>query len=177
MSVSVKLIRRAGLACAAGLIVAVIPSTVSLAAPNQVVHTAGAIHVKAAAHGILHNVVPRGAYDNCTQGLYCSFNGTNGTSMCLEAGGAGVDNWPSACRNQDESFANRVTTLVRLYFGPNETGPWACVDNGWYSNDLNKDVYTFNNGSGTGLGDEIWENVASSDAAVGSCKNPLPEDG
>jgi len=123
---------------------------------------------------------PDGAYDNCYHPgytSYCDFNGTSGRNLCFWSPGLyGSINWGN-CRNHDESFANRSGGLVRLYYSPNDQGAYACVNNGWYSNDLNKDVYTFNNGNGAGKGQEIWENVASDHWYTGGCVKPLPEDG
>lgn len=188
MSLSVRFMRRVGLVFAAVALVAAIPAMAGSATSNQGSRPGSVttIHAKAAAYSISGNrkATPDGAYDNCVSSVYCSFNATSGGDECLEGGLVNPNpyNWPSACRNHDESFANRVGGAVRLWYSPNKEGAWACVNNGWYSNNLNQDVYTFNNGGSgdAGYGQEIWENVASSAGAGlngGPCSNPLPEDG
>lgn len=121
--------------------------------------------------------LPHQAYDNCRSGYWCDYASTSGSKLCQEQSGT-VRYWSNfGCRNVDESFANRTSGLVRLYYSPNLKGPWVCVDSGWYSNNLNNGAYKFNNGSGTGYGEKIINNVASSSTALGTCTNPLPEDG
>jgi hypothetical protein len=115
---------------------------------------------------------PDQAYDNCASGYYCDYVGTDGSDICL------LDNatdryWSDAgCRNVDESFANRTSGLVRLYYSPDLGGAWVCIDASKYSNNLSG--YVFNNGSGkAGYGASLENDVASSSTASGSCSNPL----
>lgn len=178
MRLPARVMRWAGI-FATGILVAVIPATAGLTTPSQLNLTA-AINARTADHSNsdMTSALPDQAYDNCLDGAYCDYNGTNGKDKCFtETIGAPI-NWSAACRNHDESFANHnIGGLVRLYYSPDLKGAWACVNNGWYSNNLNKDVYTFNNGSGPGHGQEIWKNIASSEALTGGCRHPLPEDG
>jgi hypothetical protein len=176
--------RRLGrLACGLGLataVVAAVPAMASVAASSHQHHAPAAAHARIASRHIT-----RGAADNCLneqpgggEGLFCDFSETSGNDLCFVAD-SGISNWGVyGCRNIDESFANETGGLMRLYYSPDHHGAWACVNNGWYSNDMNKDIYTFDNGSGdAGYGQEIWDNVASNTTASGSCSNPLPEDG
>jgi hypothetical protein len=116
-----------------------------------------------------------GAYNNCTGGLWCDYSGTNGTLECIYS--AGSTNWANKlfeCRNSDESFANRTSGLVRLYFSPNQKGAWVCINASKYDNNLAG--FKFNNensGNTAGYGQPIEDNVASSQVAGGSCSNPL----
>lgn len=180
MRLSAKCMRRTGMVLVS-VLVAVIPATAGLTAPNQGSHLdlIAVPHSRAADYRISakSQVIPNGALDNCIFGAYCDFSRTSGAHNCEDWGLDGPLNWAEQCRNHDESFANKIGGPVRLYYSPDEEGAWACVSNGWYSNDLNKDAYTFDNGSGSGAGQEIWENIASSDAAHGRCTHPLPEDG
>jgi len=194
MRLPTRLMQRIGMIFAISILAAVIPATAGLAASSHAGRAATATEARSADHSLLtgeHRLsdnslakataTPDGAYNNCFSSLYCSFNSTNGNNECLEGGLVNPVNWPSACRNHDESFANIVSGLVRVYYSPNEKGAWACIPNGWYSNNLNKSAYTFDNGSGdAGYGQEIWENIASSAGGGlngGKCSNPLPEDG
>jgi hypothetical protein len=177
---SARLIRRIT------LLAATIPTAVAIAAANPA--TAGTIasshagsaatrHVQVLVHSVGNPKVPAGALANCGSETLCSYNGLSGANVCLDVWLPEPDaNWGS-CRNKDESFAYRAGGLVRLYFSPNYQGAYACVNDEWYSNNLNKAAYTFNNGGGAGAGQEIWENIASSKPGSGSCANPLPEDG
>jgi hypothetical protein len=196
---STKLIWRIGMVLTAGILVATAPVAGSTASIYQ--NHAGsraATRTQTADPDISRNsqsrlgrwgdtkplVHPDQAYDNCTgeyADIYCDYIETDGNDRCF-AIEVSQPNWGNYdCRNLDESFANRdgEGVLVRLYYSPNYKGAWACVNNGWYSNNLNKDVYTFNNGgsSAPGHGQEIWDNIASSYVGDGTCSNPLPEDG
>jgi hypothetical protein len=196
---STKLIRQIGIILATGIVVAIIPVTAGSTASIYQGHAGSRATTRArtadrevsrSSQSRLDRqrtskprVRPDGAYANCTgeyADIYCDFVGTNGNDECFGIS-LSQPNWGNYdCRNLDESFANRdgEGILVRLYYSPNYQGAWACVNDGWYSNDLNKDVYTFNNGAGdAGYGQEIWDNVASSYEADGTCGNPLPEDG
>lgn len=116
-----------------------------------------------------------GAYANCQQGLWCDYIGTSGKGECIYS--SRTTNWANAlfqCRNLDESFANRTSGLVRLYYSPGEQGAWACVDASKYENNLSP--FTFNNESHAntpGYHKPIENNVASSEVASGNCSNPL----
>jgi|HubBroStandDraft_6_1064221.scaffolds.fasta_scaffold435373_2 hypothetical protein len=180
-----RLLRPLGLAVAAAAVVAAIPATASMAVPGHQAHP-GAALVRARTAGHESPLVTAdGAYDQCRTEVvdgvwsYCAYKETDGRDLCV----SGVDDLPNwnelGCRNLDESMANVSGFPVRVYYEPNWQGAWACLNNGWYSNDLNKDVYTFSSGKGdAGYGQEIWENIASSAQATGgSCSNPLPEDG
>jgi hypothetical protein len=116
---------------------------------------------------------PDQAYDNCPSGYYCDYVGTDGSTYCLILNG-GDDSWQDAgCRNVDESFANRTSGLVRLYYSPNLQGAWVCINPGAYSNNLAG--YVFNNGPDrAGYGAPLENDVASSSVASGDCGNPLP---
>lgn len=177
MRTPARLMWRMGIALAAIAVVAAIPATASMAASGHVGRASSAA-TQATAADHQGPRISNGAADNCYSGFYCNFKQTDGNGFCFDSDEA-ISNWNAAgCRNIDESFSNRLGELVRLYYSPNYQGAWACVDNGWYSNNMNKDVYTFDNGSGdAGYGQEIWDNVASSKPAGGSCSNPLPEDG
>jgi hypothetical protein len=178
---------RLGIVIAAVAAVAAIPAA-SMAAPSHQLHSAVAAIRAEPAHHANTNTDGPGAYDQCRTEVvdgvwgYCSYNGLDGTDLCV----SGVDDLPNwdelgmGCRNEDESFANVSGFPVRLYYSPNFQGAWACVNTGWYSNNLNKDIYTFDNGGSgdAGYGQEIWKNIASStQASSGKCTNPLPEDG
>lgn len=123
-------------------------------------------------------VRPEGAYTNCQSGLYCDYSGTDGNDTCIY--GAVTTNWSNdffQCRNSDESFANRLSGLIRLYYSPGEAGAWVCIDASKYDNNFSSPKYTFNNegtGNTAGYGKPIVNNVASSEVASGSCSNPLP---
>jgi len=186
-----QLISRIGIALTAGALVAVSPATAGLAASNKTSHaviasTARATSVSNGTSG-KSRAVPAGVYDNCLYGYlidggYCVYSSSR-YYPCM-AVNYSVLNWGS-CRNKDEAFADIEDAAggccaVRLYYSPDWQGAWACVDIGWYSNDLNQEAYTFDNGPGRlGYGQEIWENVASSQIVEGTskCSNPLPEDG
>jgi hypothetical protein len=120
------------------------------------------------------SAIPEQAYDNCHTGYYCDYADTSGSNTCL------VDNvtdesWMGAgCRNVDESFANRTSGLVRLYYSPDLQGAWVCIDASKYSNNLAG--YVFNNGGSgkAGYGAPLENDVASSETASGNCSNPLP---
>jgi hypothetical protein len=181
MRLTARLFQRIGIALIAGALLAVVPATAGWTASTRASHadSMAVTQARVANHDIAGKSlldIPFQAYDDCSPTFWCTYNTTHGGSFCLSSPG-NVSNWGNyGCRNEDESFANRTNGGVRLYYSPNYKGPWACVNRGWYSNNLNKDVYLFYNGSGTGHLREIWKNVASS--SVGSrCTNPLPEDG
>lgn len=140
-------ISAAGIALAAAAVVAAIPATASLAASGHHGRSAAAVTRTTSAG---HLRIAQSAADNCISdfgtGVYCVFRGTYGQNLCWGAVGS-IPNWNVGsgydCRNQDESFANESGGPVRLYYSPNYQGAWACVNSGWFSNDLNKDVYTF----------------------------------
>lgn len=183
MRLLARLSQRIGIALTAGALVAVVSGTAGWTASTHASH-ADSMAVTQAAKVANRDIagkprvdVPLQAYDDCSSAFWCTYNTTNGGSYCLSSQG-NVSNWGNyGCRNEDESFANRTSGGVRLYYSPDYGGAWACVNPGWYSNNLNKNVYLFYNGSGlSGYHQEIWKNVASS--GVGSkCTNPLPEDG
>jgi hypothetical protein len=190
--------RRFGFALVAVTIVTALSTTAALAAPGSRAHPESAAVVvgsRTLSHGggAKAEATPDGAYNNCFAGFYCDWATTDGSgganAACILAY-ASISNWGAdgnSCRNIDESFANRVGAglpdndgLVRLYYLPNYEGAWACVDNGWFSNNLNQQAYNFDNGpSGdAGSGQEIYDNVASSQVdSYSTCSNPLPEDG
>jgi hypothetical protein len=124
--------------------------------------------------GVSVKIAVDGAYDNCPSGDYCDFTSTGGEPLpaCLYDN-AEVSNW-EACRNADESFANRTSGVVRLYYSPGLKGAWVCLNSGAYQNNLAG--FTFNNGgtAKAGFGKPIENDVASSSTASGSCSNPLP---
>jgi len=184
--VRARLLGRLTIAVAAVAAVAVIPATASMAASGHESHPVAAVNRAETARHASSAVSGPGAYNACwdieVYGVrgYCGFKGLDGADVCVDEVTA-LPNWNELdCRNLDESFANVSGDPVRVYYSPNFEGAWACVNSGWYSNDLNKDVYTFNNGGNgdAGYGQEIWENIASSaQASGGTCGNPLPEDG
>lgn len=138
--------------------------------------------VLTAAGKTVHSDLPFQAYDHCAQYNYCDYNGTDGALKCIQTDQA-INDWGS-CANLDESFANRMTVHgVRVYFSAGYGGAWACVNPGWYANNLDISAYIFNNGSGLpGYGQRILRNVHSSKPVLSSqnnglCTNPLPEDG
>lgn len=133
-----------------------------------------ALHTAGYGAEVSEKITPDGAYDSCPSGDYCDFRSTGGEPLpaCLYSN-AEVSNWAS-CRNHDESFANRTSGLVRLYYSPGLQGAWVCIDASKYSNNLAG--YVFNNG-GTGkagFGYTLENDVASSSTASGNCSNPLP---
>jgi hypothetical protein len=167
------------LAVAAVTITSAVGLTGLGAAAATTAHTATASASLAATHAVEHgtqapkSASPDQAYDNCASGYYCDYAGTSGSDLCL------LDNatdryWSDAgCRNVDESFANRTSGLVRLYYSPDLGGAWVCIDASKYSNNLAG--YVFNNGSGkAGYGAPLENDVASSSTASGNCSNPLP---
>jgi Peptidase inhibitor family I36 len=124
--------------------------------------------------------IPQGAYTNCPNKYWCLYSGLSGSGLCWHSLATVRYLSDYFCRNEDASFANRTPGLIRLYYSPNLSGDWVCVNSGWYSNNLFNDFYKFNNGtSGTagGAGELIWMNVASVEVASGKCSNPLPEEG
>jgi hypothetical protein len=191
MRVAARFMRWVGTALTAVTLVSAIPVTAGSTATTYASHSdvTAITQAKAVNNGTARKsqVVPAQAYDNCTPApLYCDYNQTNGNDGCFSVSppAGAVPNWDdigfegSSCRNLDESFANRYGESIRLSYSPNYKGAWACVNNGWYSNNLNMDAYTFNSGPGhAGYHQKIWKNVASSRPASGGCSNPLPEDG
>ena len=109
-----------------------------------------------------------GAYDDCTANYFCDYSNTNGLSECFKTAGS-VSDW--GCRNEDESFANRAGSIIRLYYSPGYQGAWVCLPVGYYDNDVHS--MTFDNGSGdAGYSETVFNNVASSQFGTGSCSNP-----
>ena len=192
--------RRFGLALVAGTIVTALSTTTALAAPGSRAHP-GSAAVMAGSQALSHGsrakaeATPDGAYNNCISGFYCDWtttDGTGGANAACVLNYLSIANWDTAgtggasCRNTDVSFADRTGDslgghegLVRLYYSPDYKGAWACVDTGWYSNNLDNKNYTFDNGpTDPGHGQKIYDNVASSQVDnASSCSNPLPEDG
>lgn len=149
-------------------------STAALAATGSVTRLGHPVSNSAAVHQ--HAVEPdTGAYTNCQRGLWCDYIGTSGRYECIYS--SGTTNWSNTffqCRNLDESFANRTSGLVRLYYSPNEQGAWVCIDASKYENNLSGFVFNNENKAETaGYGQPIKDNVASSEAASGNCSNPL----
>jgi hypothetical protein len=150
-------------------------STAAMAATGAATGTSHSMSHSAAVHHASSAKPDTGAYTNCQSGLWCDYIGTNGTYECIYS--AGSTNWANTlfqCRNLDESFANRTSGLVRLYYSPNEQGAWACINASKYENNLAG--FTFNNESKAntpGYGKPIEDDVASSEVASGNCSNPL----
>jgi hypothetical protein len=173
------LMMRIGIAVAIGAVgfaAATTASASAQAAHHQLAKSSvSLVNARAAEHATqaLKTASPDQAYDNCTSGYYCDYAGTNGSDLCLEAS-VSLPNWGDyGCRNVDESFANRTSGLVRLYYSPDYQGAWVCIDASKYSNNLAP--YTFNNGSSSaGYGAPLENDVASSSTASGNCTNPLP---
>jgi Peptidase inhibitor family I36 len=118
---------------------------------------------------------PDQAYDKCPRGYYCDYVGTRGSRYCFLTNRTDSSWQAAGCRNADESFANRTSGLVRLYYSPDLKGDWVCINPGAYSNNLAG--YVFNNGPdkpGYGNGARLENNVASSSVGFGHCSNPLP---
>jgi hypothetical protein len=138
--------------------------------------TASTSQASTAEHGtgVSEKIAVDGAYDSCPSGDYCDFTSTGGTPLpaCIYDN-TEISNW-EGCRNHDESFANRTSGLVRLYYSPGLQGAWVCINSGAYQNNLAG--FTFNNGgtAKAGFGKPIENDVASSSTASGSCSNPLP---
>jgi hypothetical protein len=139
------------------------PTTAAVAAPHAARSAAAA------------EIVPRGAYVNCAAGVWCDFTATNGngrvdfSSLTQVLLGGGV-------AKADESFANRTSGLVRLYYLTYNRGDWVCIDASAYANSLVG--WTFNNGpagAANGQGLPILRGVASIEVGPGqACTNPLP---
>jgi hypothetical protein len=167
------------LALVAVTIASAVGLTAASAASASTAHTAttaASASAQASRHQraqVPESVRPDQAYDNCHTGYYCDYVGTSGSDTCL-VDNATDDSWQAAgCRNVDESFANRTSGLVRLYYSPDLGGAWVCIDASKYSNNLAG--YVFNNGSGkAGYGAALENDVASSSTASGNCSNPLP---
>jgi Peptidase inhibitor family I36 len=156
-----RLMAKIAIIVAAVAAMAATPVTAAVAAPHAAQPTTTA-------------KITAGAYVNCPAGDYCDFTSTSGNGSRL-LGSGNLLSWGSF-RNHDESFANRTSGLVRLYYHPNLKGDWVCINASAYQNNLAG--YIFNNGpagAANGQGAPIENNVASSQAAAGqSCSNPLP---
>ncbi len=110
--------------------------------------------------------------------IYSSTNyGNLCTRLSVATGSTGNGNSynlsDEGCRNVDESIDNASPTAVRLYFAPNDGGAWTCVPANMEIANLNQQKYQFNSG-GSGLGEEVWENVASVQASTSNdCNDPI----
>jgi hypothetical protein len=157
------------IASAMGLATASAASAAAASASPTAVHAAGRGTPAPGA------VRPQQAYDECPSGYYCDYAETDGHGSeglpCFYAS-ISLSDWAElGCPS--ESFANRTSGLVRLYYLGGYGGAWVCIDAGAYSNNLAG--YKFNNGSGkTGYGSSIENHIGSSSVASGSCSNPLP---
>jgi hypothetical protein len=100
---------------------------------------------------------------------FCEYGG-NSTNMVSQSGQYAGSN----CSNSLTSYANDGKPCsgcqdVRLYWGPNYTGAWACITPGWYwaqpglfGATANHAPLTFSFGSTlSGYGQSVWLNVAS----------------
>jgi Peptidase inhibitor family I36 len=162
MNRSHRLVATIAITGAAIAALAAVPTTTALAAPPAARSAAAA------------TIVPRGAYVNCRAGLWCSFTAPGGAGNV--AFGSGTQPSLGGLSHSDESFANRTSGLVRLYYLPYLKGDWVCIDASAYANSLAG--WTFNNGpagAANGHGLPILHGVSSVQAGPGqACTNPLP---
>jgi Peptidase inhibitor family I36 len=163
---------------AVGMATATLAAFVTLAVTASTPALAGSRATQETVQLTAMAVIPHQAFDNCPGGRWCLYYGPNGQPLCWDSLSTVRYLSDYGCRNEDWSFANRTSGLVRMYYSPNLGGDWVCVNSGWYSNNLENQAYRFNNGtSGVagGQGELIWRNVASVEVASGKCSNPLPE--
>jgi Peptidase inhibitor family I36 len=162
MKRSDRLVATIAITGAAIAAMAAAPATAALAAPH------------AARSAATAKVVPRGAYLNCRAGLWCDFTAPGGAGNV--AFGSGTQPSLGGLSHADQSFANRTSGLVRLYYLPYLKGDWVCIDASKYANSLAG--FTFNNGpagAANGHGLPILRGVSSIQVSPGqSCTNPLP---
>lgn len=62
---------------------------------------------------------------------------------------------------------------MRLFYSAGGTGVHACVPFGTDISNLNQAKFQFNSGSGAGLGQKVWNNVASSTISTSACTVPI----
>jgi hypothetical protein len=165
----------AALALAAGLTCA--PAAVAAAtAPTAAASGAAGASVRASTgneHLTSRSVPALAAVTPC-QSFYCDFSLTSYRGLCFESQGNN-SNWNNnglACRNHDESIANDTGFYLRLYYGPNASGAWVCLNKTRAISSLAG--IKFNNGKGlSGYGSNVENDVASSYLSQGKCTNGI----
>ncbi|HEY1641554.1 MAG TPA: hypothetical protein VGG35_12750 [Streptosporangiaceae bacterium] len=121
-----------------------------------------------------------GSQINPEVGYLHDYAATGYKSQCMAIDQAA--HWSDfGCRNVDESIQNDAFNMagqfnVRLFYSAGETGPHTCVPFGTDISNLNQAKYQFNSGSGTGLGQKVWNNVASSTESTSPCTAPIGTD-
>ena len=104
-----------------------------------------------------------GTPNGCPSGDFCVYTAGNGGDLCLANSGNNGD-WGGGCANRDQTLFNNGTPgtydKVRIYWGYDQYGAWACLTRGSYLLYANQNQFNYGYGL-DGFGQNVGNNAAS----------------